>query len=127
MTSKLNKVELDASVMLDAIRHAQARFIVDLDPQDSFDDLLSIILTITESEYGFIGEVFFNTDGTPYLRAHAMSDIAWSEESKKLYQNRVPGGFEFHNPKTLFGHVMTSGKPVISNDPDNDPRSAGLP
>jgi PAS domain S-box-containing protein len=34
---------------------------------------------------------------------------------------------EFYNLKTLFGEVMITGKPVISNNPSTDPRRGGLP
>ena len=78
-------MRFDDKTMLDAIRHAQGRFIVDSDPHESFDDLLNIMLSITESEYGFIGEIFYTSDGTRYLKSHAITNIAWNEETRLLY------------------------------------------
>ena len=124
MTRLIEKTTRNALVMLDAIRQAQARFIVDASSRDSFDDLLKILLSITESEYGFIGEVFKKLDGAPYLKTHAITNIAWNDETRALASE---GGLEFHNPKTLFGAVLTTGKPVIANDPANDARAGGLP
>jgi diguanylate cyclase (GGDEF)-like protein/PAS domain S-box-containing protein len=124
MVRHIEKPVRDAWVMLDAIRQAQARFIVDTTPGDSFGDLLKILLSITESEYGFIGEVFNQADGAPYLKTHAITNIAWNAETRALAS---AGGLEFHNPKSLFGAVLTTGKPVMANDPANDPRSGGLP
>lgn len=124
MARHIEKPISAAGVMLDAIRQAQARFIVDTTPHDSFGGLLKILLSITASEYGFIGEVFRKVDGAPYLKTYAITNIAWNEETRALASE---GELEFHNLKTLFGTVLTTGKPVIANDPANDPRAGGLP
>src|SRR5690606_19032647 len=63
----------------------------------------------------------------PYLRPYAITDISWDDASHQLHRSYVSGGFEFRNLKTLFGHVLTSGQPVLTNDPANDPRRGGLP
>jgi GAF domain-containing protein len=36
-------------------------------------------------------------------------------------------GLKFYNLNSLFGKVMTTQRPVISNDPSSDPRAAGVP
>jgi diguanylate cyclase (GGDEF)-like protein/PAS domain S-box-containing protein len=127
MEQHQHKLRHDAKVMLEAIGQVQASFIVDSDPKSSFFDILNIIITITESEYGFIGEIFYNTDGTPYLKTHAITNIAWDKESRGLYENSITEDLEINNLKTLFGAVITTGEPLIANDPSNDPRSGGLP
>ena len=91
----------------------------------SFTQMLSDILLVTDSEYGFIGEVC-HKDGQKFLRTYAISDIAWDEASKKLYKDYADEGMEFHNLDTLFGAAITSQEVVISNDPANDERSIGL-
>ncbi len=114
--------------MLEAIRKAQARFIVEAASRASFGDLLDILLSITESEYGFIGEVFHTDDGSPYLKTHSITNIAWDEETLALYEKyNADQGMEFRNLKTLFGQVLATGQAVIANDPANDPRAGGLP
>ena len=118
----------DSAAMLEAIRQAQARFIVETNPGQSFGDLLDILLSITESEYGFIGEVFCMDDGKPYLKTHAITNIAWDDETRSLYARyTAEEGMEFHNLKTLFGQVLETQNAVIASDPENDPRSGGLP
>jgi diguanylate cyclase (GGDEF)-like protein/PAS domain S-box-containing protein len=118
----------DSSAVLEAIRQAQARFIVDRTSYESFGYLLNILLSITESEYGFIGEVFSKNDGTAYLKTHAITNIAWNKETRAFYDKyAAEQGMEFHNLKTLFGQVLVTGKPIITNDPANDPRAGGLP
>lgn len=124
---RTEQIILEQNRMLHAVSEAQADFIADADPHPTFDRLLTHLLEITGSEYGFIGEVFHDENDAPYLRPYAITDISWDEPSRALYRNYVSGGFEFRNLKTLFGHVMTSGKPVLSNDPDSDARRGGLP
>ena len=36
-------------------------------------------------------------------------------------------GLKFYNLDTLFGRVMTTSQPVISNNPSSDPRAGGIP
>ncbi len=126
--------------LLRGISQAQSRFIKDVEPAILFDGLLENLLQITDSEYGFIGEVFYTEAGEPYveeaymkmrgkpyLKTHAITNIAWNEETRKFYEENAPQGMEFHNLNTLFGAVMVTGKPVIANNPSTDPRRGGLP
>jgi PAS domain S-box-containing protein len=113
--------------LLKAITRAQSQFISDVDPNILFDELLHDILSLTQSEYGFIGEVLYTADRKPFLKTHAISNIAWNDEMRAFYEKQAPDGMEFYNLKTLFGEVMTTGKPVISNNPSTDLRSGGLP
>ncbi len=113
--------------LLEAISRLQSRFIVDPNPRVVFDEILSELLSLTISEYGFIGEVIKIEENKPYLKTWAITNIAWSEKIRKFYDENAPKGMEFHNLGTLFGSVIKTGEPVIANDPANDPRSGGLP
>ncbi len=116
--------DLDRRV-LQAVADVQDSYIAGREPGDVFEELLAHVLSITDSEYGYIGEVL-EDDGVPYLKAYAMTDISWDDASRELYeQARRMGGFEFRNLQTLFGAVLTTGEPVIANDAPNDPRSGG--
>jgi PAS domain S-box-containing protein len=88
--------------LLEAIRNAQSSFIEDSDKQILFDNILQELISLTQSEYGLIGEVFYNTEGNPYLK-------------------------EFANLKTLFGQVIISGKPLISNNLSADEWNGKIP
>jgi len=112
--------------LLRAISCIQALFIDEAEPKALFQVLLQELLTLTASEYGFIGEVAWTAERQPYLRTHAITDVAWNEDTKALMAEKAPT-LEFRNLQTLFGQVMTTGKPVIANDPANDPRAGGLP
>lgn len=124
---RIEQLFLEQNRMLHAVSEAQADFISDADPHPTFDRLLTHLLDITDSQYGFIGEVLREENGTPYLRIYAITDMSWDDASRALYQSVVRGGFEFRNPISLFGHVLTTGRPVLTNDPILDPRRGGLP
>jgi diguanylate cyclase (GGDEF)-like protein/PAS domain S-box-containing protein len=95
--------------------------------KEIFDNLLEKLLDITDSEYGFIGEILHKDDQTPYLKTYAITNIAWNHDTRKLYKENVRNGLEFHNLDTLFGITIRTGEVVISNNPGDDPRSGGMP
>jgi hypothetical protein len=52
---------------------------LDAEPRVLFDRLLTDLLLLTESEYGFIGEVLLDDNGDPYMKTYAITNIAWNE------------------------------------------------
>lgn len=105
---------------------AQSRFI-SLDRNNAFDGLLADILALTDSEYGFIGEVLRTPQGDPYLKTYATTHIAWDGDTRAFYDPNAPQGMEFTKLKSLFGLAMTTEKPVITNDPYHDLHRDGQP
>ena len=71
--------------------------------------------------------MFYEEDGTPYLKTHAITNIAWNDETQRLYDENVEQGLEFRNMDTLFGKVITGGSRIIANTPAKDPRRGGVP
>ena len=113
--------------MLEAVRSAQAVFIETEEKRAAFEGLLDAFLQLTSSGYGFVGEVLYDVNDHPYLKTHAITNISWDEASRRMYMDQLDAGMTFSNLKTLFGRAMTSGKPVIANDPRRDPRAGGMP
>ena len=126
--------------ILQAISSVQTQYLTDANPRILFDGMLADLLELTQSEYGFIGEIHFAADGSPmmeegymktrgrpYLKTHAITNIAWNDETRAFYAENAPKGMEFHNLETLFGAVIVTGEPVIANSPSTDPRSGGIP
>ena len=113
--------------LLSAITTAQSQFVMSRDARTVFDGMLTALLALTDSAYGFIGEVFHEDDGTPFLKTHAITNIAWSDETRQFYEDNVEQGLEFRNMQSLFGRVITSASVVIANEPSTDPRRAGIP
>ena len=109
-----------------AISTASQQYIREGNVDETFDIVLNEVLDITDSEYGFVSEVLYDPSGDPYIRTYALTNIAWNNEMRAIYDAMAPN-LEFRNLKTLFGSVLTTGEVVIANDPATDPRSGGLP
>ncbi|SDM73464.1 PAS domain S-box-containing protein/diguanylate cyclase (GGDEF) domain-containing protein [Franzmannia pantelleriensis] len=105
---------------------AQSSFISSGDSHQAFALLLDDILALTESEFGFIGEVFHGHDGKPYLKIQSITDVAWDQAPRAML-DAAPDGLEFRNLDNLFGHALRTGQTVISNAPASDPRKGQLP
>jgi len=76
---------------------------------------------------GFIAELVHNSNGKPYLKSLATTNIPWEDETDEIYRKFLKTGLELHNFDSLYGAVIASGEPVISNEPATDRRRAGLP
>jgi len=116
-----------SNALLDTLTNVQSRFIAGVDPGELFDHLLEDLLSVTESEYGFIAQVHHNDDGSPFLRTWAMTNIAWNEATRRMYDEHGPRGMEFHSLDNLFGRAVTEKAHIISNDPLHDDRQGGRP
>ncbi|MBX2863597.1 MAG: PAS domain-containing protein [Leptolyngbyaceae cyanobacterium MAG.088] len=122
------------NTLLQSISEAQTEFITAGNRNIIFDGLLASLLKLTNSEYGFIGEVHIQTDGhatlensllkfrgMPALKSHSIiNKIVWNGKTKKLYEKQQAMGMTFTNIKTIFGEVIMTGKPVIANTLSTD-------
>lgn len=115
--------------LLGAIERAHRLYFRDADRPQLFECMLDDVLQLTGCAYGFIGEVLFDDEERPYLKSWALTNIAWDEATERLYLDNVgeDRGLVFSNLDTLFGRVMVSGEPLISNSPATDHRRGGLP
>ncbi|WKB53608.1 PAS domain S-box protein [Eleftheria terrae] len=110
-----------------AVARLQAHYLRAAEPRTVFDALLPDLLQLTGSEYGFIAEVWTDADGQPYLKLFTLTDIAWDEASRRMLDEHRDSGLEFRNLRSLLGVPLTTGEPVISNQPAADPRRGGMP
>lgn len=113
--------------LLSAISHLNRRYSSALPTSELFDELLDVLIGITESEYGFIGEIFSDDAGSPYLRTRAITNIARDDAWREWYDNYAPMGLEFRNLDTLFGEVIRTGEAVITNGAARHPKAHGVP
>jgi diguanylate cyclase (GGDEF)-like protein/PAS domain S-box-containing protein len=113
--------------LMKAVAHAQNLFIAEAEPRPVFTELLAELLDLTDSEYGFVGEVLKDPTGVPYVVLHALAGKGPQAMSRSERQRLERGELMVRDPASLMGVVAYSGEPVISNDPLNDPRSHGLP
>lgn len=126
--SDRKQTELDlyeSNQILEAISHAQAQFITEGDSHLIFEKLLSSILTLTQSEYAFLGEVlshrhgeayleefYLKKQGNPHLEIYALTHRVCDLEN---FPENCPKNSEFINIKGLFCSVVLAGKPIIIN------------
>ena len=89
----------------------------------AFVHLLPEVLRVSQSPFGFLAEVRYSTPNRPYLYSHAVTDIY----KPGFGSHDIVTDLQFHNLDTLNGAIMTGRRPVLTNDPPNDPRSGGLP
>ena len=113
--------------ILEAISRSQGQLLTQMPTHQVFDNLLRELLDLTQSAFGFIGEVRRDEQQQPYLKTFAVTNIAWNDATRKFYDENAPQGMIFRNLDTLFGHVLRSGELLISNNPGTDPRRGGLP
>ena len=113
--------------LVQAISHMQASFIRTANNREAFNGVLSDLLTLTGSAFGFVGEVFYDAPDQPWLNVHAISSIAWDDASRAAYAGSGTTGMVFRNLDTLFGAGLRTGEPVMSNQPGQDPRAHGVP
>jgi len=113
--------------LLSAIRRAQKQANLYLEPLAFFDALVSDVVSLTDSEYGFIGEVLYKDDGQPYIKLYAIPNFPMNEETRVFLDAHAPQGLEFTNLDTLLGAAVRTGEVVIANNPAGDSRSGGLP
>jgi GAF domain-containing protein len=114
-------------VLLRAITSVLSQYLTETDPYILFNGLLDPLLHLTESEYGFIGEVFFSSDRQPFVKSYATTNIAWSKQTRQLFEENHKKGMVFSRLDSLYGAVLKTGQLVIANQPATDPRSCGLP
>jgi PAS domain S-box-containing protein len=97
--------------------------------QQTNEKLVASALKQSESAFGFVGVVVKG----PALRILHLQGITWDGQinrdfyEKALATFREKGYLDFANFDNLFGTVLTTKQPVLSNDPASDPRSGGVP
>lgn len=124
---RAEEILLKEHALIEAMNNIQSRFIADAPPEEVFESILNEILYLTKSDYGLIGEIFYTTEGEPYLKTHAITNVIRKEETRKFYDDYIKNGLELYNVNTLFGNVISNGEPVIANNPANEPGGGGLP
>lgn len=122
MTAELERTNR----LLAALTRAQADFIREGEPERVFRALLDLLIELTESESGFIGEVQEGRDGRRSLLVRAIV-YPPTPEAEAFAQAHGTEGLVVGNLASLFGHTLRTGEPVIANDVAHDSRSGGVP
>lgn len=105
-----------SNALLNAIGTLQSRFIGSVPMNTLLKEILESFLSLTGSEYGFLGESLQTSDGMPYFKIQAMSDSVWSAVTRDFYARNAPIGLEFYNLDGIFGSILKSTAPLVFND-----------
>ncbi len=105
--------------LLDLLRQALQQYTVNHNIETVSALLLDGVLKLTDSAYGLLGEVFHDTDGQPYLKTHALGNIAWNDADQQLYVEKNATGMTAEHLNNLIDTVLHTGKIVTANDQAN--------
>lgn len=108
--------------LLQVVNESQLIFFEHEDFNIPIQKVLSSLLKISQSEFGFMGEVLIDENGDSFLQPHTSAIISLSEETQKLFEQYFKPEKEFGNLNTLFGESLRTGKAVIANDCTMDVR-----
>ncbi|MCI0506351.1 MAG: GAF domain-containing protein [Gammaproteobacteria bacterium] len=114
-------------LLVDTIRDIQTRYIEKKNIKELNERILKQMVHLSESEYGFFGDVKQGFRGKPFIKIHTFSKLGQNVSIQRFVEKYSPPNMEFHNSHNLFGAVLQTKKPTIANDPSRDPRSGGLP
>ena len=118
-----NQKDKASAALLSALAQSLTIYSTTKSVTKAFVQLLPEVLGVSQSPFGFLAEVRYSAMNKPYLYSHAVTDIY--KPGFGLYD--IVTELQFHNLDTLNGAIMTGRRPVLTNDPPNDPRSGGLP
>ncbi|TAN64904.1 MAG: EAL domain-containing protein [Methylobacter sp.] len=113
--------------LLDLLRQALQHYIANHDLELTSALLLDGMLKLTDSTYGFLGEVLHGPDAKPYLKPHALSNVAWNNDSRHLSVEKHAAGMESGNLDSLIDAVLRTGEVVTGKSPVNPHRHYDLP
>lgn len=109
--------------LLDLLRQAFRQYLADRDIEETSALLLDGVLLLLDSPYGFLGEVLQDPDGLPYLKTHALTNVAWNDATRRFYLEKHATDIESGNLDRLIGTVLRTNEVVTANDQVKDPTS----
>ncbi|HYO59414.1 ATP-binding protein [Archangium sp.] len=116
-----------SNTLLRALSEVQADFIRGDETRGAFDRLLAVVIELTDSESGVIGEMHQVPGGTPSLRIVASLPLDETNASWELPARHDVPGQEPGDLRTLVAAVSTTGGPVLSGGPSAERAFLGLP
>ena len=104
------------NAILSALREAQSHFMSEADAQAALENLLDSMLSLTGSQYGFVGELVDTAGGELRLKAHAVKARAAAnrEDAGLLFERMLAADLAAQD--SLLGQIVASGEVVAVTD-----------
>ena len=118
---------MQSNELLACIDSLREDFIRKADPFDLFGMFLERLIELTDSRFGFVGDLLKDDSGQPYIKIYAISNLAWDEHTETLYASLRAKGFEFRTLDNLIGRAVIEGQTIVANDLASDERCKGFP
>ena len=115
-TEQRQQIEFNHELM-DELVKIQEHYISGRNPQHLFSQTLSILMRLSASQYGFIGDVLKDDHGIPYLKFSTIQSIGWSEEEANKLERDLVQGIECSDLETLIGGTLREGKLINARKP----------
>lgn len=110
--------------VLNRVAQVQREYLEAKGPKVVYGELMQGVLDLMNCEFGFIGEMKYDAiANTQYMHNHSTATKSLNPSIVNFF-HKYSHGLKFYNFDTLFGHVLTSKEPLISNNPTNDDRSS---
>ncbi|GEM_PF-1384934 len=114
----LEEIQTQQKELLQILNQATSRFVASDDSRIIFENMLCDLLKITQSKYGFIGEVIPEESNPSYLKLHAVSHLAANGEPRVFQEERDGRGWKFPLVEMIGANALASGKPLLCNRPE---------
>ncbi len=113
--------------ILSAIKYAQDQHNTYAETEDILEALLTEVIDLTESEYGFIGQFNQDANGQLHMEIQTILDFSRNSETRNFHPVETPQLLHVTDPHSLIGEVACTGKTMHCNDPANDRHCSGFP
>ena len=110
---------------MSCVNRLQTLYIKSKPADEVFNSLLTDILELTDSRFGFINELKYDETGTQFLQSLAITNVAWDDASRRFWEDNYASGLKFYATDALYFASIITNAPVIANDPTHDSRSCG--
>lgn len=107
------------SALMDALSAIQDLFLRERVPEAIFDETLAIILSLTNSRYGFIGEIVYDDNEQVHLKTFSVSDLSWDDVARLTYWENAPVVMALDRNHRALNEVYRTGRSVIDNSVEN--------
>ncbi|MEM8986217.1 MAG: PAS domain-containing protein [Pseudomonadota bacterium] len=92
----------------------------DKNVSDLFGTFLSSALSLTNSTYGFIGEITQDKRGVRLLKIHAVKSLAWDETTQTMQEKDFSPSEDFITLDAACDQTVTHPIPIVCNQPGTD-------